>query len=194
VQLIDKQREIAILLPQSLRNVPELDYWESAGKLAAILGERTDARQAIDFCLYEGELVSAAEIAALLGDVQLTAVIVAKYCEVTKVGSYLQSSDVGFVIGTIAQHHLQAAEKMWMMFAEKFVDYRPAIARRVLKRLVSPWALPQAHTDVLSTSTDPWTSLTQSVRSLSGSFEKLTVATEECTQAIRSDRPPPLLN
>src|SRR5437764_5273951 len=97
---------------------------------------------------------------------------------------------VGSIIGTLAHHHLQTAEKMWLMCAKKFSESSPRIAESIIHHLVPSPPLRQEQNTSKSASTDPWTSLTQSVGTLTGSFEKLTEATEECIRGIDDDSPP----
>lgn len=137
LKLIDKLREIANALPQQGRKVPELNYFISAGKIAAVLGEIKDAERAVNGCLYEADFLGAAEIAVLMEREGLTEQAVSKHIEVTRDKFTLKSSVVGYIIATMANHHLQVAEKMWMMVAEKFFDAAPGVAYSVLKHLVS---------------------------------------------------------
>jgi hypothetical protein len=150
----------------------DFEYLAAAGKLAAVLGEKTYAIRAMNACLWEAAFMPAAEIAALLGDVPITDTIVSKYCDVTKDLRDLHIFDLGFVIGTIANHDVQTAEKLWMRCADTFGNFplvnpkddvfnahlpeghwRPSIARAVLDNLAPPPALRQQHP--MAPSTDP---------------------------------------
>ena len=177
LNLIHELRRVANVFAQKDRKVPDLDYVRSAGKIAAVLGEVNDASRSVDTILYEADFVSVAEIATLMEEERLTEQAVGKYIEVT--GDKVNTSKLGYIIGTTANHHLPTAEKMWMLFEEKFPEDSPLMARAIIRQLVPSSPLRQEHNAPKAASTDPWTELTQNVGELTKSFEKLTEATEE---------------
>ena len=106
VKVVEEERGVAYVKD-------DVEYIAYAGKIAAILGEKTYAEWAIDCCLDEKKYLEAGEIAALLGEVTATENILAKAYQGSNERNTPSFTSVGYTIAALAKHSPQAAERIW---------------------------------------------------------------------------------